>query len=96
MARDRAQNSTRLASFLDCGQLFGQIEIAGQRVEHMLPRTDGIRIAQATLLPLRNCPHNIRYKTVLGPVAPADHIAGTHGSNGRSTVGQIAFAKRVM
>ena len=40
-------------------QLFGKDEIAGQRIENVLPRADGIRIAQDNFPSFRDCSHNV-------------------------------------
>src|SRR4249919_4325338 len=90
--RSEIQGGWHVAWIAD--QLFGKDEIAGQRIENVLPGADGIRIAQDKFPSLRDCSYNIRHKTIVRPVAPPDHVAGTHGSDSRSTAGQIAFSER--
>ena len=43
----------------------------------MLPRTDGIGVADGNGLPHVQCPHGIGDNAIFGPVPSPDHIAGT-------------------
>ncbi len=59
-----------------------------QRFENMLPRTNGMRTANAYWLPREEAPHEIRKKPVGRPVASADHITRTGSRNTNPMFGQ--------
>ena len=60
-------------------QRLSQSEVSSQRIEHMLPGANRLRMPDLQN-PLRlPGPDRIRNQTVLGPIAPTYHIAGPRG-----------------
>src|SRR5882757_11336443 len=59
-------------------------EVAGQRFEHMLPGSHGIRIAQRHRHASLERPHAIGNEPIGGPVASANDVAGSHRCDWRS------------
>src|SRR3984957_21291547 len=59
-------------------EALGQDQIGQDRIEHVLPRTQRLRIANFERPSAKESAHRIRYQPALGPVTPADHIAGAH------------------
>ena len=73
-------------------QRLRQREIPRERLEHMLPRPDGVRVAQRDRLARRERPDAVGNQPVGGPVAAADDVAGT-GRRDRRPVAEKALAK---
>src|SRR5580658_7082628 len=69
-----------------------QSEVAAERLEHMLPGSHGVRIAQEHRRLRFEPPHAIRDQAILGPVSAADDIAGTDRRE-RRPVFEKALAK---
>ena len=72
-------------------QVLGEPQIAAQRVEHVLPRTHGLRVADPKWLTGLDRPDRVREQPVLAPVAAADHVAG---AGGRERGGAVAGEER--
>src|SRR6202043_2627496 len=60
-------------------QCLSEHEIAGERVEHVLPRANGIGVADVDGLAGERGAHDVGDAPVGGPVAAADHVAGAGG-----------------
>ena len=57
-------------------QPFGQLEIARQQLQHVLPGADCRGVADDGRLARHHGPHHVRDQAVPGPVAAADDVAG--------------------
>ncbi len=61
-------------------QTFGQQQVPGQRLEHVLPGTHCRRIAYPQLCAARERTHAVGQQTVVRPVAAAHDIAGARSA----------------
>jgi len=61
-------------------ELPGQHQVSVQRLEHVLPGTDGIEAPDQNRLPGKESADQIRNEPVLGPVTAANNIVGARGS----------------
>ena len=69
-------------------KLFGQPDVAMQRLEHMLPGANGVGPANADRLAGEKAANEIGDEAIDGPVAATDDIAGASGGDGYAmTVG---------
>ncbi len=60
-------------------QGLAQPQVAAQRLQHVLPRPHGARIAHGQLPARANRPHGIGHDAVRRPVAGTDHVARARG-----------------
>ena len=65
-------------------QPLGEQQVAGERFEHVLPRTHRLRVAHLHGFAGDGGAHRVRNEPVRGPVAAADHVAGARGGERRA------------
>ena len=65
-------------------QRLRELEVAAERIEHVLPGADRLGVAYRNDLTGERRSHDVGNQAVLSPVAPADHIAGAGGAQART------------
>ena len=71
-------------------QLLGEEEVAVERLEHVLPGADRVRVADADGLAGLEAADEVGDEAVGGPVAAADDVAGAGGGEGDCVLGKLA------
>src|SRR4051794_8365794 len=63
------------------GKALHENHVADQGIEHMLPRSNSIRIANEQLLITCKCSHHIRDEAIRRPIASTDDVPSSSSSN---------------
>ncbi len=62
-------------------QRSAELQISGERFQHVLPGTRRLRVTHAHRLAATERAHDVGHDAIRGPVAAADHVAGTRAGD---------------